>query len=99
MLRASVSCRILYSHKKHEKAQRNWTACAARRLFAIRNSCAFSYFSWLTIFAAYGGDSPPGQPESLIEVTGRLAQETSAAYEACRFSALSKDYFSRFSRD
>jgi hypothetical protein len=37
--------------------------------------------------------------ESLLEITARLAKETAAAYDACRFSALSKDYFNRFARD
>jgi hypothetical protein len=37
--------------------------------------------------------------ESLPEITARLAKETAAAYDACRYSALSKDYFNRFTRD
>jgi hypothetical protein len=41
----------------------------------------------------------PAKAETLPEITARLARETEAAYNACRFSALSKDYFSRFSRD
>src|SRR5436190_24365171 len=60
---------------------------------------AFSCFLWLTTFAANGDDRPPSKPESLADITARLAKETAAAYETCRFSALSKDYFNRFSRD
>jgi len=37
--------------------------------------------------------------ESLEELTARLAAETNRAYEASPYSALSRDYFSRFSRD
>jgi hypothetical protein len=37
--------------------------------------------------------------ESLGEVAGRIHAEGSAAYDASPFSALSKDYFSRFSHD
>jgi hypothetical protein len=37
--------------------------------------------------------------ESLGELGARLGAESQKAYEASRFSALSKDYFSRFSRD
>src|SRR6185436_19443654 len=37
--------------------------------------------------------------ETLPEITARLAKETDAAYNTCRFSALSKDYFNRFARD
>ncbi len=61
--------------------------------------CGLSCFLWLTILGAYGDNSTPSKPESLAEITARLASETSAAYDACRFSALSKDYFNRFSRD
>ncbi|MBI5096014.1 MAG: hypothetical protein HZB26_26705, partial [Candidatus Hydrogenedentes bacterium] len=37
--------------------------------------------------------------ETLAQIGARLGAETKAAYEASPFSALSKDYFSRFSRD
>ena len=37
--------------------------------------------------------------ETLEELTARLAVETNRAYEASPYSALSRDYFSRFSRD
>lgn len=89
----------MYSHKKHEKAQRNWRACAVTQSFAIVSFCALSCFLWLTIFPAYGDDISTSRTESLAEITARLASEASAAYNACRFSALSKDYFNRFSRD
>jgi hypothetical protein len=46
---------------------------------------------------SYGQDISHVKPESLADVTARLAKETSAAYDACRFSALSNDYFNRFS--
>jgi hypothetical protein len=39
------------------------------------------------------------EPETLAEMTDRLAKETAEAYDNCRFSALSNDYFSRFSLD
>jgi hypothetical protein len=89
----------LYSHEKHEKTQRVRIACGASPSFAIAVLCGFSCFLWLTILPAYGDDSKPGKPESLAEITGRLAKETSAAYDECRFSALSKNYFNRFSRN
>jgi len=38
-----------------------------------------------------------GTAETLPEITRRLAYETDEAYNRCRFSALSKDYFARFS--
>ena len=41
----------------------------------------------------------PATAETLPEITARLARETEEAYDRCRFSALSKDYFTRFSRD
>jgi hypothetical protein len=37
--------------------------------------------------------------ETLAEISARLANETAVAYDACPFSVLSKDYFSRFSFD
>ena len=37
--------------------------------------------------------------ETLQEIRSRLGKESNEAYSACRFSALSKDYFLRFSRD
>ena len=37
--------------------------------------------------------------ETLAEVGARLARETAEAYGASPFAALSRDYFSRFSRD
>ncbi len=87
------------SHKKQEKAQRDWLGCPASRSFANCIFYAFSCFLWLTTLLTYGDDNSPSKPESLAEITARLAKETSAAYDACRFSALSKDYFNRFSRD
>lgn len=48
---------------------------------------------------AVGQEANTHKPESLAEITARLAKETTAAYDACRFSALSKDYFNRFSRN
>lgn len=41
----------------------------------------------------------PSRSETLAEVYSRLGQESLAAYRSCPFSALSKDYFARFSRD
>lgn len=38
-------------------------------------------------------------PETLAQIQSRLTQEGAAAYAASPFSALSKDYFSRFSRN
>ncbi len=46
-----------------------------------------------------GQDAGGSKPESLPKITARLARETAEAYDASRFSALSKDYFHRFSRD
>lgn len=37
--------------------------------------------------------------ETLNQITARLASETDSAYAACPFSALSRDYFSRFHRN
>jgi hypothetical protein len=56
-------------------------------------------FSWLIVSAALGDDAKPKKTESLPEITARLGKETAAAYDVCRFSALSKDYFNHFSRD
>jgi hypothetical protein len=39
------------------------------------------------------------ETETLSEIGTRLAQETAAAYDACPFAVLSRDYFSRFSLD
>ena len=44
-------------------------------------------------------DNDNTRGETLAEVGARLARESSEAYAASRFSALSCDYFSRFSRD
>lgn len=44
-----------------------------------------------------GDDDKRG--ETLAQVGERLSRESSEAYGASRFSALSRDYFSRFSRD
>ena len=44
-------------------------------------------------------DDNGSRVETLGEVTARLARESSEAYAGSRFSALSRDYFSRFSRD
>src|SRR3954466_6525980 len=71
----------------------------SRQSLSLFIFCAFLCFLWLTTFAAYGEDGSPSKPESLADITARLAKETSAAYEACKFSALSKDYFNRFPRD
>lgn len=52
--------------------------------------------------AALGGMSPrraAAAPETLAEIGARLGRETSEAYAANPFSALSKDYFLRFNRD
>jgi hypothetical protein len=62
------------------------------RFTSRRYFCAFWCFLWLTNSTAFG-------QETLAQITARLAKETTAAYDKCRFSALSKDYFSRFSRD
>jgi hypothetical protein len=48
---------------------------------------------------AQSKDGAATKNESLPQITARLAKETADAYNACRFSALSKDYFSRFSCD
>jgi hypothetical protein len=71
----------------------------SRQSLSLLKVCAFSCFLWLTTFVAYAKDGPHSKPESLADVTARLAKETSAAYDACRFSAFSKDYFNRFSRN
>ncbi|MFO0789123.1 MAG: hypothetical protein U0805_06675 [Pirellulales bacterium] len=44
-------------------------------------------------------DRPIANAETLPEITARLARETAEAYRTCRFSALSTDYFNRFSLD
>jgi hypothetical protein len=41
--------------------------------------------------------TPP--PETLAQIGARLSQESTAAYNQCPFSILSKDFFSRFSRN
>jgi hypothetical protein len=46
-----------------------------------------------------GQHRAPQEPETLSEISARLATQTAEAYDACPFSALSKDYFSRFSLD
>ena len=61
--------------------------------------CALLCFSWSFPSASPGQTADIQKHESLPEITARLAKETSTAYDACRFSALSKDYFNRFSRD
>jgi hypothetical protein len=60
---------------------------------------AFLCFSWPSNSVLIASDVATAKPETLPEVTARLAKETDAAYNACRFSALSKDYFNRFARD
>lgn len=45
------------------------------------------------------GFNRAGAGETLNEITSRLGVETSEAYAASPFSALSRDYFSRFARD
>src|SRR5215211_1436231 len=60
---------------------------------------AFLCLLWLTTFIARGEDAANIKLKSLADVTARLAKETSAAYDACQFCVLSKDYFNRFSRD
>jgi hypothetical protein len=47
----------------------------------------------------YGQRTVAQESESLSSIGARLAKETADAYDACPFSILSKDYFSRFSRD
>ncbi|HEY3395627.1 MAG TPA: hypothetical protein VGK58_23195 [Lacipirellulaceae bacterium] len=49
-----------------------------------------------TVFAQSAAQT---NSETLAEISARLATETAAAYDACPFSVLSKDYFSRFSLD
>src|SRR3954468_23232725 len=89
----------LVSHTKHQTAQKGWSVSPANPVLTKFVFCVFSCFLWPNILPAKGEDSTRSKPESLAEITARLASETSAAYDACRFSALSKDYFERFSRD
>jgi hypothetical protein len=63
----------------------------------IRNWHWFKVF--LPFQLVFASTSFAAEPETLPEITARLAKETDEAYNACRFSILSKDYFSRFSRD
>lgn len=58
----------------------------------------FLLFGPLLFIPGLGQDSR-GEPESMARLWSRLAQETVRAYEASPFSALSKDYFSRFHLD
>jgi hypothetical protein len=90
---------ISISHKKHEKAQKDQRLWMAIWLSCERVLCVFLCFLWLSNLAARGQDGSAAKPETLAEITARLAKETTVAYDACRFSALSKDYFSHFSRD
>ncbi len=53
----------------------------------------------LPLNSVAGQNADNSASESLPEVAARLAKETAEAYDVCRFSALSKDYFSHFSRD
>lgn len=55
--------------------------------------------SWLILFPLHSARADENAHETLPQITARLAKETAAAYDACPFSALSKDYFNRFSRD
>jgi hypothetical protein len=71
----------------------------AQRLIVLQILCAFLYLLWLSSSATFGKEAAVNESETLPEITARLAKETHAAYDACRFSALSKDYFSRFARD
>ena len=48
---------------------------------------------------AFGQEKEPGPKETLGQLTSRISQESAEAYRNCRYSILSKDYFSRFSRD
>jgi hypothetical protein len=59
----------------------------------------FSRRILLLFVAAVAIIAAPAIAETLPEINARLARETDAAYQQCRFSALSKDYFSRFSLD
>ncbi|MEX2309764.1 MAG: hypothetical protein WD738_19480 [Pirellulales bacterium] len=60
---------------------------------------------WMVIHIALWAEMSCGQSkirdesETLPEISARLAKETAEAYDACPFSFLSKDYFSRFSLD
>ncbi|HVT30476.1 MAG TPA: hypothetical protein VHE81_20875 [Lacipirellulaceae bacterium] len=53
----------------------------------------------MAIISALSTAQAADKAETLAQITKRLAAETTAAYDACRFDALSKDYFTRFSRD
>src|SRR3954463_13505083 len=87
------------SHKKHEKAQKGRKLRPSNRYLGDYIFCVLLCFSWLSTPSARGQGASVDKTESLAEITARLAKETTAAYDACRFSALSKDYFNRFSRD
>ena len=62
-----------------------------------------SHRGWLpALFCFFAGFHVPSnaqKPETLGELTARLGRESNLAYEASRFSLLSKDYFARFHRD
>ncbi len=90
---------IFCSHNKHERAQKDRVFLPTTRSAALCIFCVFLCFSWLSVPAVLCEDGSTKKSETLADITARLAKETTAAYDACRFSALSKDYFSRFSRD
>lgn len=46
-----------------------------------------------------GQNGGTDEPSTLAEINARLSKDTAEAYDSCRFSVLSKDYFSRFSLD
>jgi hypothetical protein len=90
---------ILDSHEKHEETRKDRLMSHTARSIFHYFFCAFLCSLWLSLPVAFGQNAAAQRPETLAEVTARLAKETSEAYDACRFSALSKDYFVRFSRD
>ncbi len=54
---------------------------------------------WILPGVVAGVDEPPNAKETARELMVRKAREGSEAYGTSPFSALSRDYFSRFSRD
>ncbi len=63
----------------------------------MRSLCVYLFM--LLMVAVSLEVSADEQPESLAEIGARLSAESQAAYRACPYSALSTNYFTRFSRD
>jgi len=65
-------------------------------------------FLWVVFLVnfSFGKEPPPvkaagvkAKAETVEQIAARVAAEAEAAYKKCPYSVLSKDYFSRFSRD